>query len=49
MIGMMARVFSSKPIQASSQWKLDIVIIVPSARLERISEAIIGFISRGRG
>lgn len=46
--GMMARVFSSSPIQARSQWVLDRVMIVPIATLDRISDVMKGFISIGR-
>lgn len=47
MIGIMARVFNSSPIQASSQWKLAIVITEPRARLDIINEVMRGFISIG--
>ena len=46
-IGRIARVFSSSPIHARSQWKLAMVIIVPVARLRIKIEVIIGLIDKG--
>ena len=49
MRGMMARVLISRPVQAKTQWLLEMVMLVPIIRLtEKISFAC-GFISRGRG
>lgn len=47
--GIMASVLISRPIQASSQWWLIRVIVVPVARLRRRMTAAVGFISKGRG
>lgn len=47
-IGMMASIFISNPIQTSNQWELIITIIVPSINVDRIIIKIIGFISTGR-
>lgn len=46
--GIMARVLISRPIQARSQWKLDSVIVVPMARLNRKIVRARGLISKGR-
>lgn len=48
MMGMMASIFISNPIQTSSQWELIMTIIVPSIMVSRIIIKIIGFISTGR-
>lgn len=47
-IGIMANIFISRPIQASSQFELSIVVIVPSIRVIRIMLKIRGLISTGR-
>ena len=47
-IGMMAIMFISNPIQASSQWELVIKIIVPKMTVTRIMTEVMGFISTGR-
>lgn len=47
-IGIMDKVFSSRPTQAISQCVLDMVMIVPIARLVNISDKIVGLISIGR-
>lgn len=46
--GMIARVLISRPIQASSQWELANVRVVPSPRLKMRRERTSGFISEGR-
>lgn len=48
MIGMMASIFISNPIQTSSQWELIMTIMVPSIMVDKIIVKIIGFISTGR-
>ena len=47
-IGIMASMFISCPIQISSQWQLIITIMVPSITVIRIIIKMIGFISMGR-
>ena len=47
-MGIMASMFISNPIQISSQWELIITIMVPSITVIRIIMRIIGFISTGR-
>lgn len=47
-IGIIASMFISNPIQMSSQWELIITIMVPSIIVDRIMIKIIGFISTGR-
>lgn len=49
MRGIIARVLISKPVQASTQWLLEIVIVVPRIRLRRVINLACGFISKGRG
>lgn len=46
--GMMARVLISRPVQAKIQWLLEIVILVPRARLMIEISFAWGFISEGR-
>lgn len=46
--GMIARVLISRPIQASIQWKLERVMVVPMARLNRKIVRARGLISKGR-
>lgn len=46
--GIIARVLISRPTQASIQWKLERVIVVPIARLNRKIVKARGFISKGR-
>lgn len=46
--GMMARVLISRPIQANSQCELAKVSVVPRPRLNKRTERIKGFISKGR-
>lgn len=48
MTGRMARVLSSSPIHASSQWWLDMVMIVPMARLIIRMVRMVGLIGKGR-
>lgn len=48
MIGMMASIFISNPIQISNQWELIMTIIVPNKTVIRIVVKMIGFISTGR-
>lgn len=48
MIGMMASIFISNPIQISNQWELIMTIIVPNKTVIRIVVKTIGFISTGR-
>ena len=48
MRGMMARVLISSPIQASSQWELANVIVVPKPRPNSSVAIMYGFISKGR-
>lgn len=48
MMGMMASMFISNPIQTSSQWELIITMIVPIIIVDRIRMEMIGFISTGR-
>lgn len=45
--GMMASVLISNPVQAITQWLLEIVIVVPRMRLRTIIGVAWGFISRG--
>lgn len=47
-IGIMASMFISNPIQISSQWELIMTIVVPSITVIRIIIKMIGFISTGR-
>lgn len=47
-IGIMASMFISNPIQMSSQWELIMTIVVPSITVIRIIIKMIGFISTGR-
>lgn len=47
--GIMASVLISSPVQARTQWLLEIVIVVPSARLRTRIGVACGFISRGGG
>lgn len=46
--GVIAMVLISSPIQASSQWELENVIVVPRPRLRINRDKVKGFISRGR-
>ena len=48
MRGIIARVVISRPIQASSQWELAKVKVVPRPRLSKRMERIKGLISKGR-
>ena len=48
MMGMMASMFISNPIQTSSQWELIITMMVPIIIVDRIRMKMIGFISTGR-
>lgn len=47
-MGIIASIFISNPIQMSNQWVLIITIMVPSITVIRIIIRIIGFISTGR-
>lgn len=47
-MGIIASIFISNPIQMSNQWVLIITIMVPSITVIRIMMRIIGFISTGR-
>ena len=47
-MGIMASMFISNPIQISSQWELIIMMMVPSITVIRIIIKMIGFISTGR-
>ena len=47
-MGIIASIFISNPIQMSSQWELIMKMIVPSMIVDRIVIKIIGFISTGR-
>lgn len=47
-MGMMASIFISNPIQMNNQWELVITIMVPSITVISIVEKMIGFISTGR-
>lgn len=47
-MGIMASIFISNPIQISSQWELIITMMVPSITVIRIIIEMIGFISTGR-
>lgn len=47
-MGMIASIFISNPIQTNSQWELIITIIVPNIMVNRIVTKMIGFISMGR-
>ena len=47
-MGIMASMFISNPIQISSQWELIMMITVPSIAVIRIMIKMIGFISTGR-
>lgn len=46
-IGMMAIMFISNPIQANNQWELIITIVVPRMRVIRMVIKTGGFISMG--
>lgn len=48
MMGIMASIFISNPIQTSNQWELIITMIVPNIIVDRIIIKMIGFISTGR-
>lgn len=39
----------SNPVQAITQWLLEIVMVVPRSRLKEEISFACGFISRGRG
>lgn len=45
----MASVLISRPVQAITQWLLEIVMVVPRNRLMMKISFAWGFISRGRG
>ena len=47
-MGIMASMFISNPIQISSQWELIIMIMVPNIMVARMIIKMIGFISTGR-
>lgn len=47
-MGIMASMFISNPIQMNSQWELIMTIVVPSITVIRIIIKMIGFISTGR-
>ena len=47
-MGIMASMFISNPIQMSSQWELIMTIMVPNITVIRIIIKMIGFISTGR-
>lgn len=47
-MGIIASIFISNPIQMSNQWVLIITIMVPSITVIRMIMRIIGFISTGR-
>ena len=47
-MGIIASIFISNPIQMSNQWVLIITIMVPSITVIRIIMRIIGSISTGR-
>ena len=47
-MGIIASIFISNPMQMSNQWVLIITIMVPSITVIRIIMRIIGFISTGR-
>ena len=47
-MGIMANMFISNPIQISSQWELIMTMMVPSITVIRIMIKMIGFISTGR-
>ena len=47
-MGMMASIFISNPIQISNPWELIITMMVTSIRVIRIIIKMIGFISTGR-
>lgn len=49
MRGMAARVLISNPVQAITQWLLEIVMVVPRRRLVEVISFAWGFISRGGG
>lgn len=46
---MIARVLISSPVQAITQWLLEIVMAVPRMRLVEVNSFAWGFISRGGG
>lgn len=47
-MGIMASILISNPIQISSQWELIITIMVPNIIVDRMMIKMIGFISTGR-
>ena len=47
-MGIMASIFISNPIQGSDQWELVITITVPKTTVVKIMIEITGFISTGR-
>ena len=47
-MGIMASMFISNPIQISSQWELIMTMMVPSITVIRIMIKMTGFISTGR-
>lgn len=47
-IGIIASIFISNPIHIVSQWELNMVIIVPRNKVNKIIEKIRGLISTGR-
>lgn len=47
-IGMMASIFISNPIQINNQWELIMTMMVPSIIVDKMIIKMIGFISTGR-
>lgn len=47
-MGIIASMFISNPIQTSNQWELIITIIVPNIIVDKMRIKIVGFISTGR-
>lgn len=47
-MGIIASIFISNPIQTSNQWELIMTIIVPNIIVDKMRIKIIGFISTGR-
>lgn len=47
-MGIIASMFISNPIQINNQWELIITIMVPSIMVDKIIMEMIGFISMGR-
>lgn len=47
-IGMMASIFISNPIQTNNQWELIMTMMVPSIIVDKMIIKMIGFISTGR-